>query len=148
MKNEIYEYLINYGFSKEILDRFEELNEDMYFVSLDKVKENINFFAGKGLNNKEIISLVNINPFILTLSSKRKNAFDEIYINKLNLSNEQIKYLLNNNSNIYTCSPLEFDKIINYLNYDKKFSIDNIKQIILNNPNIINKKIDEIVGII
>lgn len=148
MKNEIYEYLINYGFSKENLDRFEELNEDMYFVSLDKVKENINFFAGKGLNNKEIISLVNINPFILTLSSKRKNAFDEIYINKLNLSNEQIKYLLNNNSNIYTCSPLEFDKIINYLNYDKKFSIDNIKQIILNNPNIINKKIDEIAGII
>ena len=148
MKNEIYEYLINYGFSKENLDRFEELNEDMYFVSLDKVEENINFFAGKGLNNKEIISLANINPFILTLSSKRKNAFDEIYINKLNLSNEQIKYLVNNNSNIYTCSPLEFDKIINYLNYDKNYSIDNIKKIILNNPNIINKKIDEIVGII
>ena len=120
----------------------------MYFVSLDKVKENINFFAGKGLNNKEIISLANTNPFILTLSLKRKNAFDEIYINKLNLSNEQIKYLLNNNSNIYTCSPLEFDKIINYLNKDKKYSIDNIKQIILNNPNIINKKIDELAGII
>ncbi len=148
MKNEIYEYLINYGFSKENLDRFEELNEDMYFVSLDKIKENINFFEGKGLNNKEIISLDNINPFILTLSSKRKNAFDEIYINKLNLSSNQIKYLLNNNSNIYTCSPLEFDKIINYLNYDKKYSIDNIKQIILNNPNIINKKINEIAEII
>lgn len=148
MKNEIYVYLINYGFSKENLDRFEELNEDMYFVSLDKVKENINFFEGKGLNNKEIISLANINPFILTLSSKRKNTFDEIYINKLNLSSDQIKYLLNNNSNIYTCSPLEFDKIINYLNYDKNYSIDNIKQIILNNPNIINKKIDEIAGII
>lgn len=148
MKDEVYEYLINYGFNKDNLDRFEELNEDMYFVSLDKVKENINFFEGKGLNNKEIISLANNNPFILTLSSKRKNAFDEIYINKLNLSNEQIKYLVNNNSNIYTCSPLEFDKIINYLNYDKKFSIDNIKQIILNNPNIINKKIDEIAGII
>ena len=64
MKNEIYEYLINYGFSKENLDRFEELNEDMYFVSLDKVKENINFFEGKELNNKEIISLANINPSI------------------------------------------------------------------------------------
>lgn len=146
MKNEIYEYLINYGFGKEILDRFEKLNEDMYFVSLDKVKENINFFASKGLNNKEIIGLANINPFILTLSSKRKKAFDEIYVNKLNLSSDQIKYLLNNNSNIYTCSPLEFDKIIDYLN--KHYSIDNIKQIILNNPNIINKKIDEIVVII
>ena len=148
MKNEIYEYLINYGFSKENLDRFEELNEDMYFVSLNKVKENIDFFAGKGLNNKEIISLANINPFILTLSSKRKNAFDELYINKLNLSNEQIKYLLNINSNIYTCSPLELEKIINYLNKDKNYSINNIKQIILNNPNIINKKIDEITEII
>lgn len=146
MKNEIYEYLINYGFGKEILDRFEKLNEDMYFVSLDKVKENINFFASKGLNNKEIISLANINPFILTLSSKRKKTFDEIYVNKLNLSSDQIKYLLNNNNNIYTCSPLEFDKIIDYLN--KHYSIDNIKQIILNNPNIINKKIDEIVVII
>ena len=146
MKNEIYEYLINYGFGKEILDRFEKLNEDMYFVSLDKVKENINFFASKGLNNKEIIGLANINPFILTLSSKRKKAFDEIYVNKLNLSSDQIKYLLNNNSNIYTCSPLEFDKIIDYLN--KHYSIDNIKQIILNNPNIINKQIDEIVVII
>ena len=70
MKNEIYKYLINYGFSKENLNRFEGLNDYVYFVSLDKVKENINFFAGKRLNNKEIISLVNINPFILTLSSK------------------------------------------------------------------------------
>ena len=144
MKDEIYEYLIKYGFSKENLDRFEELNEDMYFVSLDKVKENINFFTNKGLNNNEIISLANINPFILTLSSKRKNVFEEIYINKLNLSNEEIKNLLNINNNIYTCSPLELDKIINYLNKYKNYSIDNIKKIILTNPNIINKKTDEI----
>lgn len=146
MKDEVYEYLKKYGFNKDNLNKIEQENEDIYFIYLNKVRENINFFEGKGLNNKEIISLANINPFILTLSSKRKNAFDEIYINKLNLSNDQIKYLLNNNSNIYTCSPLEFDKIIDYLN--KNYSIDNIKKIILNNPNIINKKIDEIVGII
>ena len=146
MKDEVYEYLKKYRFNKDYLNKIEQENEDIYFIYLNKVRENINFFEGKGLNNKEIISLANINPFILTLSSKRKNAFDEIYINKLNLSNEQIKYLVNNNSNIYTCSPLEFDKIIDYLN--KNYSIDNIKQIILNNPNIINKKIDEIVGII
>ena len=148
MKEEIYEYLIKYGFSKENLYRFEELNEDMYFVSLDKVRENINFFTGKGLNNKEIICLANINPFILTLSSKRKNAFEEIYISKLNLSNEEIKNLLNVNNNFYTCSPLELDKIINYLVNDKNYSIDYIKKIILTNPNIINKKIDEIIRII
>ena len=143
MKDEIYEYLINYGFSKENIDKLEELNEDMYFVSLDKVKENLNFFTGKGLNNKEIINLANLNPFVLTLSSKRKNAFDEIYINKLKLSNEEIKYLLNVNDSIYTCSPLELENIINYLN--KNYSFNFIKQIILNNPNIINKKISEII---
>ncbi len=143
MKSKIYEYLMNFGFSKQDLNKIEKLNEDIYFVTLDKVIENINFFIGKGLNNKEIINLANLNPFVLTLSSKRKNAFDEIYINKLKLSNEEIKYLLNVNDSIYTCSPLELDNIINYLN--KNYSFNFIKQIILNNPNIINKKISEII---
>ena len=142
MNDDIYEYLINYGFSKENLDLFEEINEDMYFVSLNKVKENIEFFTSKGLNKEEIINLAIFNPFILTLSTKRKNAFDEIYINKLNLTNEQIKYLLLKNDNVYTCSPIELDKIIDYLL--KYYSIDDIKSIILNNPNIINEKLDEI----
>ena len=35
MKDEIYEYLRNYGFSKESLNNFENLNEDIYFVSLN-----------------------------------------------------------------------------------------------------------------
>ena len=59
------------------------------------------------------------------------------------LSNEEIKYLLNVNDSIYTCSPLELENIINYLN--KNYSFNFIKQIILNNPNIINKKISEII---
>ena len=142
MNDDIFEYLINYGFSKENLDLFEEINEDMYFVSLNKVKENIEFFTSKGLNKEEIINLAIFNPFILTLSTKRKKAFDEIYINKLNLTNEQIKYLLLKNDNVYTCSPIEFEKIIDY--FLKYYSIDDIKQIILNNPSIINEKLDEI----
>lgn len=146
MIDEIYQFLVNYGFSKENLRRFEEENENMYFVSLDKVKENIDFFTNKGLNKSEIINIVNINPFILTLSSKRKIAFDDIYINKLNLSNEEIKYLLNINNSIYTCSPIELDKIINYLNKEKKCSLNNIKKILLINPNIIDKNSGDIIG--
>lgn len=148
MIDEIYQFLVNYGFSKENLRRFEEKNENMYFVSLNKVKENIDFFTNKGLNKSEIVNIVNINPFILTLSAKRKNAFDDIYINKLNLSNEEIKYLLNINDNIYTCSPIELDKIINYLNKEKNCSIDNIKKLLLYNPKMINKNLDDIIGII
>lgn len=148
MKDEVYEYLISYGFNKENLNKFEEDNESMYFVSLDKVKENIDFFTNKGLNKSEFINIVNINSFILTLSSKRKNAFDDIYINKLNLSNEEIKYLLNINNNIYTCSPIELDKIINYLKKEKNYSMDNIKKLLLYNPSVINKNLDDIIGII
>ena len=147
MKDEIYEYLISYGFNKDNLNKFEEENENMYFVSLNKVKENIDFFTNKGLNKSEFINIVNINPFILTLSSKRKSAFDDIYINKLNLSNEEIKYLLNINNSIYTCSPIELDKIINYLNKEKNYSIDNIKKLLLYSPSVINKNLDDIIGI-
>lgn len=146
MKDEVYEYLINYGFNKDNLNKMEQENEDIYFISLNKVRENIEFFLNKGLTNLEIINLININSFNITLSLKRKNSFEKIYINKLNLSNEEIKHLLNLNNNIYTCSPVELDKIINYLS--RKYSYDNIKKILLTNPNIINKKLDEIVGII
>lgn len=145
MKDEIYEFLFNYGFSKEKLKEFEEDNENIYFVTLNKIKENIDFFINKGLNKEEFIKLVNDNIFIITLSSKRKNAFEDIYIKKLNLSNEEIKYLLSINNNIYTCSPIEFDNIINYLNINKGYSYDNIKKLILSNPSIIDKTLEEII---
>lgn len=148
MKDEIFEYLKEFGFTVESLNMFEEENEQIYFVNLKKVKENIDFFTNKGLNNKEIIKLALKNPSIITLSSMRKEAFENIYINKLNLTNEEIKYLLYYNDNVYTCSPIEFDKIINYLNNDKNYSITNIKKLILSNPSIINKKLDEIMKII
>lgn len=146
MKDEVYEYLINYGFNKDNLNKIEQEDEDIYFISLNKVRENIEFFLNKGLTNLEIINLININSFNLTLSLKRKNSFEKIYINKLNLSNDEIKQLLNLNNNMYTCSLVEVDKIINYLS--RKYSYDNIKKILLTNPDIINKKLDEIVGII
>jgi hypothetical protein len=145
MEDEIYEYLNNYGFSDANLNNLKEENEDMYFVTLNKVKENIAFFTQIGLTNKEIINLANNNPFILTLSLKRKNAFNTIYINKLNLTNEEIKYLLYVNNYIYTCSPIELDKIITYLNKDKGYSIDNIKRIIFTNPKIINQSLADII---
>ena len=145
MKDEVYEYLINYGFNKENLNTIEEENENIYFISLDKIKENIDFFSNKGLNSKEIINLINDNSFNLTLSSKRKNAFENIYVKKLKLSNEQIKYLLYINNNMFTCSPIELDKIINYLIKDKNYSLDDIRNIILTNPKIINKKLEDVI---
>ena len=51
MKDEVYEYLKKYGFNKDNLNKIEQENEDIYFIYLNKVRENINFFEGKGLNN-------------------------------------------------------------------------------------------------
>ena len=83
MKNEIYEYLITYGFNKENLKKIEEENEDIYFVSLDKVKENIDFFTNKGLNNYEIIE----NTMYLDFNEKIFDIDNEIIL-------EEVKYTI------------------------------------------------------
>lgn len=144
MRDNIYEYLINYGFTSEQLTRYKKENEDLYFVVLNIVKDNIEFLTKKGFTTKEIINIVDNNPFMLTVTSKRKNAFEDIYINKLNLSNEEIKYLLMNNYDMYTCSPVELNKIIDYLN-NKGYSMDNIKKLLLSNTSIIDKNLDDII---
>ena len=52
MKDEVYEYLKKYGFNKDNLNKIEQENEDIYFIYLNKVRENINFFEGTTLCNE------------------------------------------------------------------------------------------------
>lgn len=144
MRDNIYEYLREYGFSKEKVQSFDKENDEMYDVNLNDVKENIIFLESKGLNKNEIITLINNNPFMLTTAFNRRDAYDKIYMEKLKLTNDEIKYLLLKNSDTYTNSPIELDKIIDYLLNEKKYSYYNIKNIILNNPNIINLSLEEL----
>lgn len=148
MKDEVYDYLKEYGFSADLLQEIEDNNEYIFYMSLNNAKDNIEFFKNLGYTKEEYIQLVKDNYFNLTLSSKRKKAFEEIYINKLNLSNSDLKYLLSINNQIYTCSPIELDKNINYLLVDKQYSKEFIKNIILSNPKLVNKKIDEIINLL
>ena len=142
MPEEVYNHLIEYGFSNEELDNFEEENEKMFFTSIDIVKNNISFLEGIGLNKENIINILRINPFMITVGNNRITALNKIYYEVLGLNNDDIKSLILKNADLYTASPIELEKNINYLK-DKKCNIDMIKKFIMDNPKVVNAYLDE-----
>ena len=142
MPEEVYNHLIEYGFSNEELDNFEEENEKMFFTSIDIVKNNISFLEGIGLNKEDIINVFRLNPFMITVGNNRITALNKIYYEVLGLNNDDIKSLILKNADLYTASPIELEKNINYLK-DKKCNIDMIKKFIMDNPKVVNAYLDE-----
>lgn len=142
MRDNIYEYLLDFGFNKDILNNIEDRNDKIYFAYLKEVKDNIEFLLNKGLNKEDIILIINNNPYMLTIARNRREYYDNIYINTLKFNREELINLIKNNNYIYVHSPIELEKIINYLlGYT---NIENIKKMIIDNPNIINMKLDKI----
>ena len=142
MPEEVYNYLTEYGFSNEELDNFQEENEKMFFASIDIVKNNISFLEGLGLNKEDIINTFRINPFMITVGNNRITALNKIYYEVLGFTSDDIKSLILKNADLYTASPIELEKNINYLK-DKKCNIDMIKKFIMDNPKIVNAYLDE-----
>lgn len=142
MPEEVYNHLTEYGFSNEELDNFQEENEKMFFASIDVVKNNISFLEGLGLNKEDIINILRINPFMITVGNNRINALNKIYYEVLGFTSDDIKSLILKNADLYTASPIELEKNINYLK-DKKCNIDMIKNFIMDNPKVVNAYLDE-----
>ena len=142
MPEEVYNYLTEYGFSNEELDNFQEENDKMFFVSTDIVKNNISFLEGLGLNKEDIINILRINPFMITVGNDRIIALNKIYYEVLGFTDNDIKSLILNNPDLYIASPIELDKNINYLK-DKKCNINMIKKFIMDNPKVVNAYSDE-----
>lgn len=142
MPEEVYNYLTEYGFSNEELDNFQEENEKMFFTSIDVVKNNISFLEGLGLNKEDIINVLRINPFMITVGNNRITALNKIYYEVLGFTDNDIKSLILNNADLYVASPIELEKNINYLK-DKKCNIDMIKKFIMDNPKVVNAYLDE-----
>jgi len=142
MSEEVYNHLIEYGFSNEELDNFEEENEKMFFAGIDIVKNNISFLEGLRLNKEDIINILRINPFMITVGNNRINALNKIYYEVLGFTIDDIKSLILKNADLYTASPIELEKNINYLK-DKKCNIDMIKKFIMDNPKVVNAYLDE-----
>ena len=147
MREEVFYELYNFGFSENDIQLIEDNNDFIFDAQYDDIKKILEFLKYKGLEKEDIISLINNNPFMLTESTKRLRYYENKYNNVLKFSKEELVYILKNNPECYTSSPIELEKTIDYLN-SKKISIDKIKDIILKNPKLINLKSNEVIKLL
>ena len=137
MIEEVYNYLREFGFTKDEVNFFEDSNEKMFFTNINEVKKNISFLNNKNLTKEEIIQVFKKNPFMITVKDSRLNALDKIYLEELKFESNLLKELIVNNPETYTISPIELQKIIDYLK-EHNYSIEVIRDFILKNPKIIS----------
>ena len=142
MKEEVFEYLIEYGFDKEDLEEFLKINDKLFFANLDNIKNNINFFKDKELTKDEIINIIKEECFLLTISNKKKELLDNIYYNIFN--KDELKNLIITYPPSYVVNPLELEEIINYIK-DLGY---NIKSSIINNKDLLSYDIEDVKKII
>lgn len=147
MKEEVYNYLKEYGFTKEELSSFEEINEKMFFTNLNEVNKNIDFLMNKGLNKEEVMHVFRHNPYMITVKNNRLAELDKIYLEELLLSQEELRKLIKDNPETYTESPIELQRIIDKLK-ELNCSLKTIKEIFLENPKILDMTINEFDNIV
>jgi len=145
MIEEVYDFLREYGFSKEEVNYFEDENEEMYFTNLVEVNKNIDFLINKGLNKEEIIKVFKFDPFMITVKNNRLEALDKIYLEDLNLNKDELKQLIINNPDTYIVSPIKLNKNIDYLK-EHNCSINTIKDFFLNNPKLLSMSPEEFIN--
>ncbi len=141
MREEIYNYLHDYGFSAIEIDKIESSNENMFFTDISEVRKNISFLEEKYLESEDIIFIINNNPFMLTEKNNRLESIDEIY-SLLQFDYESLKQLIKNNPKAYTLSPVELKKIIDYLK-SKNCSIEAIRKLFIQNSKVISMKFED-----
>lgn len=136
MKEEVYDFLREYGFTKEEVNSFEEENEKMFFTNLIEINKNITFLNDRGFTKEEIMYVFKNNPFMITVKNNRLEALDKIYFEYLQFDVNSIKKIIINNPETYTASPIQLEKIINHLK-EHNCTIETIRNFIINNPSVI-----------
>lgn len=137
MLEEVYNYLHDFGFTSIDLDSIEKENNELFFSSISEVRKNIYFLKENYLEDTDIIDLIRKNPYILTERTNRIEALDEIYKGVLIIDYESMIELIKNNPETYTASPVELQKIIDFLK-NKNCTIDTIRNLFIKNPKIIS----------
>jgi len=125
MRENIFDYLKEYGFNKEDIYSFQNINDKLYFVDITLIINNIKFFENKGLSNTEIINIIKDNPYLLTIGTKKKEMLDNIYNSIFN--KEELKTLIIKYPDTYIENPLELEERINYIKNNRL----NIKEYII-----------------
>ena len=135
MKENIFDYLKDYGFEKEDIFSFQDINDNLFFVDISLVRTNIKFFEDKEKSKEEVIKVIKNNPFLLTIGSKKKELLDNIYYNIF--TKEELKNLIINYPDSYIVNPLELKELIDYI---KNKGLD-IKEVINKDNSVLEKTI-------
>ena len=147
MIEEVYDFLREYGFTKEEVNYFEDENDDMYFTNMIEVNKNIDFLINKGLNKEEIIKVFRVDPFMITVKNNRLDALDKIYIEDLKLNKDELKQLIIDNPDAYIVSVTELNKNIDYLK-EHNYTIEIIKKFFITNPQLISMSNKEFISVV
>ena len=147
MGEEVYDFLREYGFTKEEVNYFEDENDDMYFTNMIEVNKNIDFLINKGLNKEEIMQVFRIDPFMITVKNNRLDALDKIYIEDLRLNKDELKQLIIDNPDAYIVSVSELNKNIDYLK-EHNYTIEIIKKFFITNPQLISMSNKEFISVV
>ena len=141
MKEDVYQYLHDYGFSSIELDKIEDRNDNIFFTNISELRKNLTFLEEKYLELEDIINLVNDNPFMLTEKNNRLEAIEEIYA-RIGFDSESLKKILRSNSRAYTLSPIELSKIIDFLK-SRNCGYKEIREFFIKNPSVLSMKFDD-----
>ena len=147
MIEEVYDFLREYGFTKEEVNYFEDENDDMYFTNMIEVNKNIDFLINKGLNKEEIMQVFRVDPFMITVKNNRLDALDKIYIEDLRLNKDELKQLIIDNPDAYIVSVTELNKNIDYLK-EHNYPIETIKKFFITNPQLISMSNEEFISVV
>ena len=147
MIEEVYDFLREYGFTKEEVNYFEDENDDMYFTNMIEVNKNIDFLINKGLNKEEIIKVFRYDPFMITVKNNRLDALDKIYIEDLKLNKDELKQLIIDNPDAYIVSVTELNKNMDYLK-EHNYPIETIKKFFITNPQLISMSNEEFISVV
>ena len=142
MREDVYEFFKEYGFTRDDIHYFQDENEKMFFTNLIEVNKNIDFLKEKGLNKEEVMQVFRSNPYMLTVKNNRLDALNKIYYEDLKFSSEELKNLIISNPDIYIVSVSELNENINYLK-EHNYNIETIRKLLISNPKLVSVSPEE-----
>ena len=136
MREEVYDFLKEYGFDSNDLNELEEVNDNVYFLKKENVSTLIKHFEEKGFSKEEIINIINNNINLISLSLNDIEEYDDILLNYLNFNIDEYETLVNNLC-IYDIEIRMIKQVVNLLE-QKGYNNNKIKKLIVSNPNKLN----------
>lgn len=136
MKEEVYDFLKEYGFDSNDLNELEEVNDNVYFLKKENVSILIKHFEENGFSKEEIINIINNNISLITLSLNEIEEYEDILLNYLDFNLDEYQSIINN-INIYDIEFQVIKEIVNLLEQNG-YDINKIRKLIISNPNILN----------